>query len=272
MEQHPSNSMVQIYIEKDMLAYLMEQNPSWQQIGWSNLSDGRELAAKVKPDAVWVDVNGIIVIAECYARIGKLKPGHRRKIATDILKLISLRDEYGKENPPRLLLVVPEELAYQLEDDDWLSIVIRKEKVEVFKVHLNNEQRNELLKVVKLQADGQAHSPKTAPNLDSQENLSMSLENEFHHAMIGVADFANAHGFGFRFRQMLGEYGGLGTAKRLLAKEDIQTGLWELSQIGSLDHSMEAYVIKEHFQALFTPEELTEAFRRLEELGYSKKI
>ncbi len=40
----------------------------------------------------------------------------------------------------------------------------------------------------------------------------MGLENEFHHAMIGVADFANAHGFGIRFRQMLGEYGGVETA------------------------------------------------------------
>jgi hypothetical protein len=87
MEQHPSNSMVQINIEKDMLAYLMELIPSWQLIGLSDLSEGRELAAKVKPDAVWRDVAGVIIIAECYARIGKLKPGHRQKIASDILKL-----------------------------------------------------------------------------------------------------------------------------------------------------------------------------------------
>ncbi len=31
----------------------------------------------------------------------------------------------------------------------------------------------------------------------------MSLETQFHHAMIGVADFANTHGFGIRFRQMI---------------------------------------------------------------------
>jgi hypothetical protein len=30
----------------------------------------------------------------------------------------------------------------------------------------------------------------------------MSLENEFHRAMIGVADFANSHGFGNRILQM----------------------------------------------------------------------
>ena len=96
----------------------------------------------------------------------------------------------------------------------------------------------------------------------------MDLENEFHHEMVAVADFANAHGFGIRFRQMLGEYGGVGTAKRLLAKGDIQAGLFELSQLNRLDISMEAYVIQDRFKTLFTPPEITEARRRLEELGF----
>ena len=95
----------------------------------------------------------------------------------------------------------------------------------------------------------------------------MDLENEFHHAMVGVADFANAHGFGTRFRQMLGEFGGVGTAKRLLSKGDIQAGLFELSQLNRLDMSMEAHVIQDRFQILFTPEEISEARRRLDELG-----
>ena len=97
-----------------------------------------------------------------------------------------------------------------------------------------------------------------------------NLEKEFHHAMISVADFANAHGFGYRFRQMLGEFGGVGTAKRLLAKRDIQSGLWELSQLGALDKSMEAFVIQEHFHALFCEDQIKEALRRLAELGYFK--
>jgi hypothetical protein len=66
----------------------------------------------------------------------------------------------------------------------------------------------------------------------------MNLENEFHHSMIGVSDFANAHGFGTRFRQMLGEYSGVGTAKRLLSKQDIQSGLWEMGQQNALSKSM----------------------------------
>jgi hypothetical protein len=98
-----------------------------------------------------------------------------------------------------------------------------------------------------------------------------NLEDQFHHAMIGVADFANQHHFGIRFRQMLGEYGGVGTAKRLLAKPDFQTGLFELSRLHSLSKSMEAFVIQERFRPLFTAAEIAEARRRLDELGYVLK-
>ena len=52
----------------------------------------------------------------------------------------------------------------------------------------------------------------------------MTLEEHFHHAMISVADFANAHNFGIRFRQMIQEWGAVEAAKRLLATQDIQTG------------------------------------------------
>ena len=45
----------------------------------------------------------------------------------------------------------------------------------------------------------------------------MTLDEQFHHAMIGVADFANQHKFGIRFRKMIDEYGAVDTAKRLLA-------------------------------------------------------
>ena len=94
------------------------------------------------------------------------------------------------------------------------------------------------------------------------------FEREFHHAMIGVADFANQHHFGIRFRQMIDEHGAVETAKRLLATRDIQTGLMRLWEMDSLSKSMEALVIQERFQPLFTPEEIAEARRRLDELGY----
>lgn len=270
MAPHPSDSRVQREIEEEILSDLEKLNPYWQNVDLSKLPAGRELARKVKPDAVWRDEKGIIVIAECYVCVGKLKPGHRRKIATDILKLISLKDEFGKDDSTRLLLVVPEELGNQLEDNDWLSVIISK-KIELVKVHLNDEQHQRLIVAVKHQGEGQAHTAKPDNNPNLQENLSMSLENEFHHAMIGVADYANLHQFGIRFRQMIDEFGAKETAKRLLAAREIQTGLMRLWELHCLNKSMEALVIQERFRSLFTKAEYDEAHRRLEELGYFSK-
>jgi hypothetical protein len=97
-----------------------------------------------------------------------------------------------------------------------------------------------------------------------------NLEEQFHHAMIGVADFANQHKFGIRFRQMIDEHGAVDAAKRLLATRDIQTGLMRLWEMKSLGKSMEALVIQERFRPLFSEAEIAEAHRRLEELGYFK--
>ena len=69
---------------------------------------------------------------------------------------------------------------------------------------------------------------------------------------------------------MLEEHGGVETAKGLLAKSEPQTGLFELWQLNLLHESMEAVVLQEKFKSLFTEDELAEAHRRLEELGYFK--
>jgi len=89
--------------------------------------------------------------------------------------------------------------------------------------------------------------------------------------MMGVADYANAHNFGIRFRQMIDEYGAVEAAKRLLATQDVQTGLMRLWEMKSLSKSMEALVIQECFRPLFCEEQIAEARRRLEELGYFPK-
>jgi hypothetical protein len=40
-----------------------------------------------------------------------------------------------------------------------------------------------------------------------------TINDQFHHAMMGVADFANRHKFGIRFRQMIEEFGAQEAAK-----------------------------------------------------------
>jgi hypothetical protein len=98
-----------------------------------------------------------------------------------------------------------------------------------------------------------------------------NLDEQFHHAMIGIYENAKQHDyFATYFKRMLDEYGGVQTAKRLLAKQEIQDGLMKLWEIKLLDQSMEALVIQEKYNPLFTPEEISEARRRLEELGYFK--
>jgi len=99
----------------------------------------------------------------------------------------------------------------------------------------------------------------------------MSLEDELTAALRGTIDAARNHNYvPTYFLRMLDKYGGLGTAKRLLVKNDRQTRLFKLYELGLLDESMEAVVLQERFRPLFTDEELAEARRRLEELGYSQ--
>jgi hypothetical protein len=105
------------------------------------------------------------------------------------------------------------------------------------------------------------------------EETNMKLEEEFHTAMMTTYEEGAKRGYyPTYFMQMLHQYGGVETAKRLLAKHEIQTGLMKLYELGLLDSSMEAYVIKERYQPLFTHEECKEAHRRLKELGYFGKV
>jgi hypothetical protein len=99
----------------------------------------------------------------------------------------------------------------------------------------------------------------------------MDLESQFHHAMIGVYENAKDYDyFATYFKQMVDQYGGLGAAKRLLARQEVQAGLMRLWEIGQLNRSMEALVIQERFRSLFTQSEIDEAHRRLNLLDFFK--
>jgi hypothetical protein len=99
----------------------------------------------------------------------------------------------------------------------------------------------------------------------------MTLEEEFEKELWQTVDVAREyHYMPNIFMQMLKDHGGVETAKRLLAKSEPQTGLFELWSLGLLHESMEAVVLHEKYQNLFIKEELEEAHRRLEELGYFK--
>lgn len=98
----------------------------------------------------------------------------------------------------------------------------------------------------------------------------MTLEAEFTQALEGTIQAAKAHKYvPTYFMQMLAEHGSVETAKRLLAKPEIQAGLMEMWQFGLLHETMEAVIWDNpRFQVFFSAAELEEVRRRLEALGY----
>jgi hypothetical protein len=99
------------------------------------------------------------------------------------------------------------------------------------------------------------------------------IERKFHNAMIDVYRKADKEcGYrATRFLQMLGEKGGVKTAKELISKDGGTEGFLKLWQFGRLDLSIEALVQQDEFKGLFTDEELRMCKVRLQKYGYEVK-
>ena len=72
-----------------------------------------------------------------------------------------------------------------------------------------------------------------------------------------------------RFLQMLSSEGGIETAKQLINKPGGTDGFVKLWELGRLDLSVEALVIKDKYQDLFTSEEIEKCKNTLKEYNYS---
>jgi hypothetical protein len=95
-------------------------------------------------------------------------------------------------------------------------------------------------------------------------------ERTFHRAMIAIYETAKRE-FGYnatRFLQMLGEQGGLATARQLLWKDQPSDGFTTLWSHGRLDLTVEAHVLLPEFASLFTEEDRQQARYRLELYGW----
>ena len=71
------------------------------------------------------------------------------------------------------------------------------------------------------------------------------------------------------FLRMIGEHGGLETARQLLRKSEVSSGFTALWECERLDLSVEAVVLKEQGRPLSTDEELCTARTRLVDVGCS---
>jgi hypothetical protein len=67
---------------------------------------------------------------------------------------------------------------------------------------------------------------------------------------------------------MIGEYGAVDAVRRLIASGTIQSGFVEMWECERLDLTVEALVIGDEFQTLFTQPEIARARRRLEDCGF----
>jgi hypothetical protein len=67
------------------------------------------------------------------------------------------------------------------------------------------------------------------------------------------------------FLKSVKQYGGIGTARRLLERGGVSKGLARLASLNRLDLAMETLVLDPAYALLFTDEERAIATRRLEE-------
>ena len=96
-------------------------------------------------------------------------------------------------------------------------------------------------------------------------------ETQLETELYRTCDTAQSKGYSPTFfRQMLGERGGVGTVRRLLATgdEQAQTGLTRLYGLELLAISAEAVMLKPAYESLFTDAERAVARSRLALFGY----
>lgn len=96
------------------------------------------------------------------------------------------------------------------------------------------------------------------------------LEQQFHQAMLDIYQRAkrDINYTPTYFMQMVSEFGGLETARRLLQKPDLSDGFTTLWVNQRLDLTVEAHVVKPEFRALFTSNEIAIAEQRLKQVDY----
>ncbi len=105
-----------------------------------------------------------------------------------------------------------------------------------------------------------------ALNADQAAEIGASFERAMRDVYVRAKKEANYTAT--YFLTMLSDYGGLGTAHRLLAPSEVSSGFTALYERGRLDLTVEALVMKPEFASLFTQDEVEIAQQRLDQLGY----
>ena len=101
-----------------------------------------------------------------------------------------------------------------------------------------------------------------------------NLERAFHEAMLNTyrTALSECQYRATRFVQMVEQQGGVSAARQLLNSPGHPDGLTRLWELGRLDISMEALVLKSQWTSLFTKEELRIARQRLRDSGFRSRL
>jgi hypothetical protein len=95
------------------------------------------------------------------------------------------------------------------------------------------------------------------------------LEREFQSAVsICIGQYGYRPSY---FLQMLGNYGPVDTAIRLITAPKFHEGFIRLWELRRLDLTVEAIILRNPYNQLFTKEVLEKARERLEQLGYKEE-
>jgi len=132
---HPSNSSVQLTAETEI-------RESLEGILGIRLPPATVLIAGTSPVKVDGASDDKQVFVEIFAHQGPLKGGQRHKVATDVLKLITIGREYP--DAQLMIAVTDETAAASLKSTSWLAAALRLWDIKVEVVPIKDDTRTQL--------------------------------------------------------------------------------------------------------------------------------
>lgn len=158
MDAKPGDSSYQRELEGFMLHEIQSRHNDWSRVEWLEAAKELDLSPvwqNAQPDGVWKDAGGLYIVAECFVHLGLLKAGQRRKLASDVFKLQSIRNACKNPDRLQLCLVIPDEIEKEIGKTGWLSDAIHS-TVEILTVTLTDLHRQKLLETINRQSSAQA--------------------------------------------------------------------------------------------------------------------
>lgn len=137
---HPSDSSVQVNAEKVIIKNLEKQ------IG---LAENTLIESNVLlTDRTYVVFDGFNkdegVIAEAYARVGKLGVLQKNKLVTDVMKMLLTEKVLNKEFK-KIIAVCDDSVYKEMSGLSWKSLAISEFNVEVIKVDIDDELKDKIV-------------------------------------------------------------------------------------------------------------------------------